>query len=125
METPERVVEPAPPDSMLSLADSTRAVVGLTAGSAEGPAAAPSEARGEIPAGAVVVLPDGRPDFAWYVLSARALVLTGGGALSPMAQLARELAIPTVLTVQHLPVTSLPLGRVVQVDGALGALGVR
>lgn len=125
METPERIVEPAPPDSMLSLADSALAVVGLTAGSAEGVAAAPTESRGQIPAGAIVVLPDGRPDFAWAVLSARAVVFTGGGALSPMAQLARELGIPTVMTVQRLPVTSLPIGRVVHVDGALGALEVR
>lgn len=125
METPERIVEPPPPDAMPSLADSARAVVGLSVGSAEGPAAAPTESRGEIPAGAVVVLPDGRPDFAWFVLNARALVLTGGGALSPMAQLARELSIPCVLTVQRLPVTSLPLGRVVEVDGTLGALEVR
>lgn len=125
METPERIVEPAPPDTMLSLADSARAVVGLVPGSAEGKAAAPTESRGEIPAGSVVVLPDGRPDFAWFVLSAKALVLTGGGALSPMAQLARELGIPTVVTVQRLPVTNLPLGQAVKVDGALGALEVR
>lgn len=125
METPERIVEPAPPDSMLSLADSALAVVGLTAGEADGVLAAPTESRGQIPASAVVVLPDGRPDFAWAVLSARAVVFTGGGALSPMAQLARELGIPTVITVQRLPVTSLPIGRTVHVDGALGALEVR
>ncbi len=125
METPERIVEPAPPDSMLSLADAALVVVGLTTGSAAGIVVAPSNSRGQVPADAVVVLPDGRAEFAGTVLGARALILAGGGALSPMAQLARELGMPTVLTVQRLPVTSLPLGRVVQVDGALGALEVR
>ncbi|MBK7583681.1 MAG: hypothetical protein IPI67_26240 [Myxococcales bacterium] len=125
METPERIVEPAPPDSMLSMADSALAVVGLTPGVARGQAAAPADARQQIPPGSIVVLPDGRPEFAWHVLSASGVILTGGGALSPMAQLARELGIPSVITVQRLPVTSLPLGQSVQLDGTQGSVEVR
>ena len=70
METPERLVEPPPPDTLLSLADSARAVVGLVSGSAEGPAVAPTESRNVLPGGAVIALPDGRPDHAWFVLNA-------------------------------------------------------
>ena len=119
---PPRRVEPPPPAAMMSRPDSALPVVGLVPGSAEGPAMAPTEYRGEPPPGCVVVVPDGRPEFALPVLRAHGLVLAGGGLLSPMAQLARELGIVTVACVERVPIQRFPLGSTLAIDGSLGAL---
>jgi phosphohistidine swiveling domain-containing protein len=97
-------------------------VVGLVPGNAQGPAMAPTEHRGEAAPGSIVVIPDGRPEFAHAVIRAGGVVLAGGGLLNPMAQLARELGITAVACVQRVPIQRFPLGSMMAIDGTLGAL---
>jgi phosphohistidine swiveling domain-containing protein len=68
----------------------------------------------------VVVVPDARPELALSVLRSKGLVIAGGGLLSPLALLARELGIPTVACVRRVPIQRFPRGAHASIDGSLG-----
>jgi phosphohistidine swiveling domain-containing protein len=119
---PPRLVEPPPPASLMSQADSTLRVVGLVDGHAEGLAVSPSELKNAAPAGCVVVLTDGRPENAVHVVRAGGVVIAGGGLLSPMAQLARELGIPTVACIDRVTLARFTLGQPMSLDGTTGGI---
>lgn len=115
-----RAIVPATSLSMASRADSALRVVGIVPGRGHGYSLAPTEQSFEGHAQITLVLPDGRSQHAGFLLKANALILTGGGVLSPMAQLARELGIPTVACVDRVPITRFPRDRNTGVDGTLG-----
>ncbi len=119
--TPERAGELAPALAPQSIAGQGTRVVGLVPGSVSGAAHAP-DPRAEPAAGKIIFLADGRSEYAPHVLAASGVVLTGGGLVSPMAALARELGIPTVACVQRKPLKSYPIGGKVALDGAAASL---
>ncbi|HEV8246472.1 MAG TPA: PEP-utilizing enzyme [Polyangiaceae bacterium] len=116
--TPGRLFDPGAPSGPKP---SSASVIALVPGSVSGTAHAP-DARAEPVAGKILFLADGRAEYAAHVLSASGLVLTGGGLTSPMAALARELAIPTLICVQRKPLKSYPIGGKVLLDANAPAL---
>ncbi len=103
-------------------AESKLRVIGLVDGVANSHAAVVLKPDEPPYAGTIVVLPDGRADFRHQVLSARGVVLTGGGTLSPMATLAAELGVPAVVCVDATPVTRFPNGHPIAIDGRSGVV---
>ena len=114
-----RLKSPKEPKPNKSLIFGVAVVPGRTKGSAQR-VGAPSAPRAE---DTIVILPDGRADFAPFVFFANGIILQGGGILSPVAALAQELKVPTVLCTEILP-TDLTSGRTIQLDGALGVVAL-
>jgi pyruvate,water dikinase len=81
--------------------------------------------RGPVPSeldpGEVVVVPHADPAASPLYLRAAALVVETGGLLTPAAGVARELALPAVMSVAR-ATTTLRDGELVRVDGTRGSV---
>ncbi|HVU04825.1 MAG TPA: PEP-utilizing enzyme [Polyangiaceae bacterium] len=71
--------------------------VGVTPGTAAGPAVLANSADRGLGMGAILLVPDPRSELCPHVFDAKGVVLLSGGLVSPVALLASELGIPTVL----------------------------
>jgi phosphohistidine swiveling domain-containing protein len=120
---PGRVHHPPLP-SVPDAPDSLRAV-GLVSGEARALAAPIARnADGAAARGAIAVLSEGTSDVLRHALSAKGIVLTGGGTLSPVATVAAELNIPAVYCPGARP-GFLAAGMPLSINGALGVIKVR
>lgn len=98
--------------------------IGLVSGQVAG-TAVPVDKNGpaKLADGSIAILPDGRADHCRYALAARGVVLLGGGVLSPVATLAAELGIPTILCAQA-RAQVLHSGRPISINGTSGVIEV-
>lgn len=94
---------------------------GLSPGTAEGPAWAPSSPAEDPPPGAILVVPSLDPSWTLLFSRVRGVVTARGGQLSHGAIVARELGVPCVLWPAA---AGLPSGAPLRIDGAAGTLEV-
>ena len=95
--------------------------LGVVAGTARGPlVVVQNGSRGTSP-GAIIALQDGRSEFCPHLFEARGVVLLSGGLASPVALLAAELSLPTVLCTGARTLATAD----VSIDGTSGTIQVR
>jgi phosphohistidine swiveling domain-containing protein len=95
--------------------------LGVVAGKARGPLVLLSPTSRGGSAGAIIALQDGRSEFCAHVFDARGVVLLSGGLASPVALLAAELSVPTVLCTAARTLATAD----VSIDGTSGTIQVK
>jgi phosphohistidine swiveling domain-containing protein len=95
--------------------------LGVVAGKAQGPLVLVQGAARGASAGAIIALTDGRSEYCAHLFDARGVVLLSGGIASPVALLAAELSVPTILCTAA---RSLAMADVA-IDGTSGMIQVR
>lgn len=95
--------------------------LGVVAGTARGPLVFLQNAARGTSAGAIIALQDGRSEFCAHLFEARGVVLLSGGLASPVALLAAELSLPTVLCTGARTLATAD----VSIDGTSGMIQVR
>jgi phosphohistidine swiveling domain-containing protein len=95
--------------------------LGVVAGTARGPLVLLQNANRGTAAGAIIALQDGRSEFCPHLFEARGVVLLSGGFASPVALLAAELSLPTVLCTAARALATAD----VSIDGTSGTIQVR
>ncbi len=93
--------------------------LGIVSGTATGPVVLVSGRDVRAKPGSVLVFADARAELCPHVYDAAGIVLLTGGLLSPVAALAGELGVPTVLAASA---RTLPAGRPATIDGTLGTI---
>jgi phosphohistidine swiveling domain-containing protein len=94
---------------------------GVVAGKAAGPAVLYTGVEREVGVGAILMLADPRTEMCPQVYDARGIILLSGGLVSPVALLAAELGVPTVLCPAARGCATLD----VVIDGTSGTITVK